>query len=53
MPNTYGGKNKATKLQQPYQEDRARIIGEFLFEKCNMEEKKEILYQIWKRRREK
>ena len=33
-------RNKATKLQQPYQEDRARIIGKFLFEKCNMEEKK-------------
>ena len=37
-------------LQQPYIEDQEQIVGEFLFERKNIDKKKESLYQMWKRR---
>ena len=40
----------AIQLQQPYNEDKNDIIGRFLFKTEDMEEKKESLYRIWKKR---
>lgn len=40
-------------LQQPFQEDNATTIAEFLFQAQDMMEKKKMLYQMWKKRREK
>ena len=37
-------------LQQPYIADEDRIIGILLFDRTNIEKKKEILYLMWKRR---
>ena len=37
-------------LQQPYIQDDAEIIGNFLFEKLHLDQKKEGLYQLWKAR---
>ena len=37
-------------LQQPYIADEDRIIGILLFDRANIEKKKEILYLMWKRR---
>ena len=41
-------RNMSIYLQQPYDRD---ILGKFLFEKEDMEEKKETLCKLWKRRR--
>ena len=41
-----------TALQQPHEENR-EVIGTFLFMEENIEKKKEVLYQMWKRREEK
>ena len=40
-------------LQQPYEENREEVIGKFLFIEENIEKKKEVLYQMWKKREEK
>ena len=40
-------------LQQPYLENRMEIIGRYLFEVENLEQKKEFLYKIWKNREKK
>ena len=37
-------------LQQPYIQDDTEIIGNFLFEKQHLDQKKEGLYQLWKAR---
>ena len=37
-------------LQQPYIADENRIIGILLFDRANIEKKKETLYLMWKRR---
>ena len=37
-------------LQRPYIEDKERIIGYYLFEGRNIEEKKSQLYKMWKQR---
>ena len=37
-------------LQQPYIADEDRIIGILLFDRANIEKKKDILYLMWKRR---
>ena len=45
----YSEEREATiHLQQPY--EKADTLGKFLFEKEDVEEKKQVLYQIWKRR---
>ena len=38
-------------LQQPYEENREEVIGKFLFIEENIEKKKEVLYQMWKKGR--
>ena len=38
-------------LQQPYIEDEDTIIGRLLFEKRNIEKKKEYLHSIWNRKK--
>ena len=43
-------RNKIIHLQQPYIESRENILGHFQFDKENIEEKKELLFAIWKRR---
>ena len=40
-------------LQRPYQENSEEIIGRFLFNKVNVEETKEILYRMWRKREQK
>ena len=44
-----------TKLQQPYEEDRERVIANFLYTKeiQDMELNKESLYQMWNMRNRK
>ena len=37
-------------LQQPYNENKDKVIGQFLFSKVNLEKKKEGLFQMWKKR---
>ena len=37
-------------LQQPYNENKDKVIGQFLFSKVNLENKKEGLFQMWKKR---
>ena len=37
-------------IQQPYLESYQNTVGQFLFDKENIEEKKELLFTIWKRR---
>ena len=37
-------------LQQPYNENKDKVIGQFLFSKLNLEKKKEVLFQMWKKR---
>ncbi len=44
---------RTRKLQQPYQEDKINVIGKVLFEKEGIEEKKDILYNVWKIRQRK
>ena len=41
-------KNLIIQLQQPYIQDDTEIIGNFLFEKLHLYQKKEGLYQLWK-----
>ena len=38
------------KLQQPYNENKDKVIGQFLFSKVNLEKKEEVLFQMWKKR---
>ena len=40
----------STQLQQPYKESDEDILGHFLFNTEDIEEKKELLFSIWKRR---
>ena len=40
-------------LQQPYEENREEVIGKFLFIEENIEKKKEVFNQMWKKREEK
>ena len=40
----------STQLQQPYIESDEDILGHFLFNTEDIEEKKELLFAIWKRR---
>ena len=40
-------------LQQPYEEDRKSVIGRFLFDEKNIENKKETLQKLWRRRQKK
>ncbi len=44
-------RQKAMELQQPYQEEEDHIIGRFLFEEARLKEKKEILHQMWNKRK--
>ena len=37
-------------LQRPYEENREEVIGKFLFIEKNIEKKKEVLYQMWKKK---
>lgn len=37
-------------LQQPYEEDKSKIIGKFLFEESEIEKKKEVLQKLWRKR---
>ena len=41
---------KAIHLQQPYNEHPDDIIGSFLFEREDIEQKKNVLYQMWRKR---
>ena len=41
---------KSLILQQPYEEDKVNIIGNFLFENTEIEKKKEVLENLWKKR---
>ena len=43
-------RQKVLELQQPYEENEEQILGKFLFSEENIEEKKETLYQMWRRR---
>ena len=43
-------RSHSTHLQQPYIESDEDILGHFLFNKEDIEEKKELLFAIWKRR---
>lgn len=49
-PSTNNERTKAKELQQPYQEDEIEIMGDYLFKEENLQEKKEILYKMWKKR---
>jgi len=40
-------------LQRPYEENLESSLGRFLFEGKNMENKKELLYKMWKKRERK
>ena len=43
-------RSHSTHLKQPYIESDVDIIGHFLFNKEDIEEKKELLFTIWTRR---
>ena len=43
-------RSHSTHLQQPYIENDEDILGHFLSNKKNIEEKKELLFATWKRR---
>ena len=43
-------RNKIEEFQRPYQENEEGIIGHFLFPKNNINKKKEILYEMWRKR---
>ena len=43
-------RREVVQLQRPYQENSEEIIGRFLFNKVNVEETKEILYRMWRKR---
>ena len=43
-------RRKIRELQQPYLENEENILGSFLFDRRNIERKKEQLHQMWKRR---
>ena len=47
------GVTYSTHLQQPYIESDEDILGNFLFDQEGIEEKKELLFAIWKRRQHK
>ena len=49
----FSEETKTVMLQQPYEEDRRRIIENFLFEDERIEEKKDILHKIWRKRERK
>ena len=38
-------------LQQPYNNNETEILGTFLFEKSHIDQKKEGLHELWKRRK--
>ncbi len=40
-------RGKITRLQQPYKEDEEDIIGNYLFEKRNIEETRKEIYRFW------
>ena len=40
-------------LQRPYEEDENEVIGKFLFKEERIEEKKELLQKMWKKRESK
>ena len=44
-------RSELKELQQPYEEDRKRVIGKLLFEETNLEKKKEVLQKLWEKRR--
>ena len=46
----YNEESHSTHLQQPYIESYEDILGHFLFNKEDTEEKNELLFTIWKRR---
>lgn len=41
---------KSINLQKPFQEDSEVILGTFLFDLDHMEEKKDVLYEMWRAR---
>ena len=43
-------RSQSIHLQQPYLESDQNTVGQFLFDKENIEEKKELLFTIWKKR---
>ena len=46
-------RSQSIHLQQPYLESDQNTVGQFLFDKENIEQKKELLFTIWKRRQHK
>jgi hypothetical protein len=44
-------RSSIVQLQQPYQEDEEDIVGRFLFDEEEMEEKKKSMGQLWKARK--
>ncbi len=45
-------RSKIRKLQQPYPENKTKLVGKLLFEEEGIEDK-EIIYKMWKIRMEK
>ena len=43
-------RSREIQLQQPYEENKIDTIGKFLFEENGIEEKKELLYSMWRKR---
>lgn len=43
-------RRKVLQLQRPYLENSEETIGRFLFDEVNVEDKKEILYEMWRKR---
>ena len=46
-------RRKEPRLQQPYEEDEDKIIGNVLFAQENWEGPKEVIYRMWKAREKK
>ena len=43
-------RTKLIELQRPYIEDNTEIVGRLLFEDRNIDKKKEMILQMWKKR---
>ena len=43
-------RSQSIHLQQPHLESDQNTVGQFLFDKENIEEKNELIFTIWKRR---
>ncbi|XP_068218538.1 golgin subfamily A member 6-like protein 6 [Palaemon carinicauda] len=49
-PDLSDERRKIVELQQPYEEEKKKIIGNVLFKKEGIEKRKEYIYQMWKKR---